>query len=93
MRTAITIGVLHGSGKTELIHGENIPLREQLASFKKSALYETDEKYSELKIFTSDEGIVKRSKFQTKIQQVKLESVKAETEAKHKKQKASKFDL
>jgi len=82
MRTAITIGVVRSSGKSELVHGEEVLLRDQLDGLKARIVAGTDEKFSEVKIYTSDEGVTKRAFFDSKTEVEKSAKQRAEQQAK-----------
>lgn len=57
MRTAITLGRLHGNKRTvELVSGTEVPIFDQLSKFKKVQVAGVHEKYEALELWTSDGG-------------------------------------
>lgn len=66
MRTAITIGVGHDGKTTELLHGAEVPINEQVSEIKKLAANPAHEKFSRVELWESGFGIAKRIKFEAK---------------------------
>lgn len=59
MRTALTVGLLRGSRKSELVHGLETPIHEQIAGFQARIIAKYDDTYEEIQLWESDSGKTK----------------------------------
>jgi hypothetical protein len=60
MRTAITIGRIHGSGVWEFLRGPESPIEEHRSGFKQLRVLRAHPKYEEVQLWESGAGIVVR---------------------------------
>lgn len=83
MRTAITVGIEHGSGKASVIHGSEIGLMDQIREFKKLPARSSHDKFSRVEIWDSSSGIIKSLKFSTPEADLKRKELITAQEAEH----------
>ncbi len=63
MRTAITLATRHGSKDVSVIATPDVPITDQMAGVKELAASRENAKYSEVSLWTSDGGLVRKLKF------------------------------
>ena len=84
MRTAITIGVEHKTGKTSLIYGPELPEVDQVKEIKKLPQRSSHDKFSRIEIWESSAGVIKSLKFSTPEDDLKQKEIRRAQEAEHK---------
>ena len=66
MRTAITIGVLHGGQTSKVLIGPEVPIAEQISAFKQLPSHKGPHKdFERIEVWDSGSGVVKTSRFVT----------------------------
>lgn len=63
MRTAITLATHHGSKDVKVLATPDVPITDQMAGVKELAASREHAKYSEVSLWTSDGGLVRKIKF------------------------------
>lgn len=66
MRTAITIGVLHGGQTSKVLHGPEVPIADQMSAFKQLPSHKGPHNdFERIEVWDSGSGVVKTSRFVT----------------------------
>lgn len=66
MRTAITIGFIHGGESSKLLHGPEVPIADQISAFKQLPAHKGPHKdFEKIEVWESGSGVVKSCRFVT----------------------------
>lgn len=66
MRTAITIGFIHGGESSKLLHGPEVPIADQISAFKELPAHKGPHKdFEKIEVWESGTGVVKSCKYVT----------------------------
>lgn len=63
MRTAITLGLAHGSSIWEMVYGPETSIAEQRAALKATRGRKEHPRWAELQLWESDTGVLSRGKY------------------------------